>query len=68
MKSNDFEYSILNEIEDDRIIDSGIDDIEYGDTFDDYLRWFYEEYEEELFDVDVDTRGRYRCITGKVIC
>ena len=37
--------------QDDRLYCSGIDDIVDGDNFDDYAEWFYENYENELFDV-----------------
>jgi hypothetical protein len=36
--------------EDTRIYCSGIEDINGGDNFDDYIQSFYEEYADELFD------------------
>jgi hypothetical protein len=36
--------------EDTRLYNSGIDDINDGDNFDDYSKWFYDNYEYELFD------------------
>lgn len=36
--------------EDDRLYSSGIDDIEGGDNFADYAEWFWEVYEEEIYD------------------
>lgn len=36
--------------EDSRLYQSGIDDIEDGDNFEDYSKWFYNNYENEIFD------------------
>ena len=36
--------------EDKRIYRSGVNDIVDGDNFDDYAKWFYDNYEDELFD------------------
>lgn len=35
---------------DDRLYTSGISDVEGGDTFDEYTRWFWDEYEDDIFD------------------
>lgn len=35
---------------DDRLYDSGIDDINGGDTFEGYSKWFWRNYEDEIFD------------------
>lgn len=37
-------------IPDDRLHHCGLDDIEGGDNYDDYLEYFWENYEHELFD------------------
>lgn len=37
-------------IEDDRTFESGVEDIDGGDTFLDYAKWFFDNYEEDLFD------------------
>lgn len=37
-------------IEDNRLYESGIDDIDGGDGFEDYVEWFWEEYEHEIYD------------------
>ena len=36
--------------EDTRLFQSGIEDIDDGDNFDDYSKWFYSNYEDEIFD------------------
>ena len=36
--------------EDTRLYESGIEDIDDGDNFDDYVKWFYNNYEHEIFD------------------
>lgn len=36
--------------EDTRLYESGIEDIDNGDNFDDYVKWFYNNYEHEIFD------------------
>ena len=36
--------------EDTRTYESLIEDIEGGDNFDDYVRWFFKCYEKEIFD------------------
>lgn len=36
--------------EDNRIIESGIEDITGGDNYTDYLNYYYSNYEDELFD------------------
>lgn len=36
--------------EDKRVFKSGVEDINNGDNFEDYSKWFYENYEDELFD------------------
>ena len=36
--------------EDKRIYRSGVTDIVGGDNFEDYAEWFYDNYEDELFD------------------
>ena len=36
--------------EDTRLINSGIEDVFGGDNFEDYVKWFYSNYEEEIFD------------------
>lgn len=36
--------------EDTRLYNSGIDDIYDGDNFGDYAKWFYDNYEHEIFD------------------
>ena len=36
--------------EDKRTYDSNIRDIKGGDSYDEYVKWFFETYEEELFD------------------
>lgn len=36
--------------EDTRYFKSGVIDIFGGDTFDDYANWFYDNYENELFE------------------
>ena len=36
--------------EDNRCFKSGVEDINDGDTFEDYARWFYGNYSEYLFD------------------
>lgn len=36
--------------EDTRLYQSGIEDICDGDNFSDYIKFFYSQYEEELFD------------------
>lgn len=35
---------------DNRFYTSNIEDVEDGDSFQDYVEWFYETYEEDLFD------------------
>jgi hypothetical protein len=37
--------------EDTRLYESGIDDIDNGDNFEDYAKWFYSNYEYEIFDI-----------------
>lgn len=37
--------------EDKRFFYSGVEDIPYGDNFLDYINWFYENYEIDIFDV-----------------
>lgn len=37
--------------EDKRFFRSGVEDIPYGDNFLDYINWFYENYEIDIFDV-----------------
>lgn len=37
--------------EDTRVYQSGVEDIIDGDSFADYVRSFYEDYENEIFDV-----------------
>lgn len=36
---------------DDRFHTFGIDDINGGETYDDYVKWFWEEYESEIYDI-----------------
>lgn len=36
--------------EDKRIYRSGVSDIVDGDNFEEYAKWFYDNYEDELFD------------------
>lgn len=36
--------------EDKRVYRSGVDDIIDGDNFEDYAQWFYDNYEDEIFD------------------
>ena len=36
---------------DDRLHTFGIDDIDGGDSYDDYVKWFWEEYEHEIYDI-----------------
>lgn len=36
--------------EDDRVYQSGVNDIVDGDNFEDYAKWFYDNYEDEIFD------------------
>ena len=36
--------------EDKRVFKSGVEDINNGDNFEDYSKWFYDNYEDELFD------------------
>lgn len=36
--------------EDNRLYNSGIDDVIDGDTFEEYIKYFYENYENEIFD------------------
>lgn len=36
--------------EDLRLYQSGIEDIDDGDNFEDYSKWFYSNYENEIFD------------------
>lgn len=36
--------------EDDRLYSSGIDDVDGGDSFDEYAKWFWDEYECEIYD------------------
>lgn len=36
--------------EDIRLYNSGIDDIDDGDNFEDYAKWFYDNYGYEIFD------------------
>ena len=36
--------------EDTRLFKSGIQDIYGGDNFEDYSKWFYSNYEDEIFD------------------
>lgn len=36
--------------EDTRLFKSGISDIDDGDNFEDYSKWFYDNYENEIFD------------------
>lgn len=35
--------------EDDRMYCSCIDDIEGGDNYDDYVKWFWKEYENDIY-------------------
>lgn len=35
--------------DDDRLCCSGIDDIEGGDNYEDYVKWFWDEYEDEIY-------------------
>lgn len=37
-------------IEDTRVYESLVEDISGGDNFGDYANWFFEEYEDEIFD------------------
>lgn len=56
IENNSVEYGFtLTEIDfvtpyDDRIHNPGIEDIAYGDSYDEYVKEFWELYEEELFD------------------
>lgn len=36
--------------EDTRLYNSCIEDIDNGDNYDDYAKWFYDNYENEIFD------------------
>lgn len=36
---------------DDRMHTFEIDDIDGGDSYNDYVRWFWEEYEHEIYDI-----------------
>lgn len=36
---------------DDRLHTFGIDDIDGGESYDDYVKWFWEEYEYEIYDI-----------------
>lgn len=53
-KQNNLYYEITEQDfyppEDTRIYQSGIDDIYCGDNFVDYAKWFYNNYENEIFD------------------
>lgn len=44
-------------IQDDRIIHSGVDDVDNGDSFYGYSKYFYDMYEEDVFDIDTDCSG-----------
>ena len=35
--------------EDDRLYCSGSDDVEGGDNYDDYVKWFWKEYENDIY-------------------
>lgn len=36
---------------DDRLHTFGIDDIDGEESYDDYVKWFWEEYEDEIYDM-----------------
>ena len=58
IKNSKIYYEISYEIsekdfyppEDNRLYQSGINDIRNGDNFSDYVKWFYNMYENEIFD------------------
>jgi hypothetical protein len=54
LKGLDDEYEITEKDfyppEDTRLYNSYIEDIYDGDNFDDYIKWFYECYGDEIFD------------------
>lgn len=37
--------------EDNRMHCSGIDDVDGGDSYEDYVKWFWDEYENEIYDL-----------------
>lgn len=39
-------------IADDRLYISCVDDIDHGDNFEDYAKWFYDQYEEDIFEIE----------------
>lgn len=55
IKISDNDYVLTEEDfyppEDKRLYCSKIRDIRKGDTFDDYVEWFWDNYESEIFDV-----------------
>lgn len=56
MERQDGSFFELNERlfyppEDNRLYRSGIDDIEGGDNYEDYVEWFWDEYENEIYDL-----------------
>lgn len=37
--------------DDDRVYSSNVDDIDGGDCFEDYVEWFWNEYEKDIYDL-----------------